>query len=192
MFSTWYIPYLDAAQYAAEPGAGTPGSGKIAPLSTWNTEILDSGQKTVAGAFCSAHYFTLNDDGFVAQAWYQQGTRILDVRDPMHIKQVGYFFTGHNETWIPYFVPGRDPFGRLTGLTSDLIYTADVVRGIDVLKFTPPGTSPAATVGLEAPILPQWLAASSGAVPVRSSAPTKAYGFACRLPEAVRPTVAFP
>ena len=32
--------------------------------------------------------------GFIAQGWYQQGMRILDVRDPMNIKQVGYFFAG--------------------------------------------------------------------------------------------------
>jgi len=39
---------------------------------------------------CSAHYFD-ERDGIVAQGWYQQGTRFLDVSDPTDIRQIGYF-----------------------------------------------------------------------------------------------------
>jgi hypothetical protein len=176
-FSTWHIPYLDATQYAADNPTGTPGKGTITPLDNWNTEILDSGVGTVAGAFCSAHYFTVNDAGFVAQAWYQQGTRILDVRDPRNIKQVGYFFTGAMETWIPYFVPQYNAKGKQTGRMTDLIYTNDVVRGIDVLRFNAPATTPANTTDLTAPILTGWLSGATTA----TTLPSKEYGFLCRL-----------
>jgi hypothetical protein len=176
-FSTWHIPYLDAAQFAADNPAGTPGKGAITPLDHWNTEILDTGVGTVAGAFCSAHYFTVNDEGFVAQAWYQQGTRILDVRDPSDIKQVGYFFTGAMETWIPYFVPRYSAKGKMTGQMTDIIYTNDVVRGIDVLRFTPPTTAPQSTTDLTAPILSSWLTGATTA----ATLPSEEYGYLCRL-----------
>jgi hypothetical protein len=180
-FSTWHVPYLDAAQYTQDNPTHKPGGGRIAPLGNWNTELLDSGIATPAGAFCSAHYFTVNDGGFVAQAWYQQGTRILDVRDPRNIKQVGYFFTGAMETWIPYFVPARNAKGQMTGKSSNLIYTNDVARGIDVLRFTKPNTAPADTVPLEAPILPQWLNPTATAVATLQDRRSKPFGYTCPL-----------
>ena len=177
-FSTWHIPYLDAQRNAEDNPSGKPGNGKIVPLDNWNTEILDSGQGTPVGALCSAHYFTVDEAGFVAQGWYQQGTRILDVRDPRDIKQVGYFFTGAMETWMPYFVPEYDEAGVQTGNVTDLIYTNDVVRGIDVLRFTAPETAPEDTEPVEAPILPQWLAAGANGV---ASLPSDDFGYLCRL-----------
>ena len=170
-FSTWHVPYLDAAQYDADNPGKKTGNGRIAPLDSWNTEILDSGTRTPAGALCSAHYFTVDDAGFVAQAWYAQGTRILDVRDPSDIKQVGFFIPAASEVWIPYFVPEYGPDGKQTGKSTDIIYTNDVVRGIDVLRFTPPATAPAATASVAAPILPQWLEPASGATLPRRHAP---------------------
>jgi hypothetical protein len=35
---------------------------------------------------------------FVAQGWHEYATRILDVRNPKDIKQVGFFFTPASET----------------------------------------------------------------------------------------------
>ncbi len=177
-FSTWHIPYLDAAQYKLDNPTYTPGRGKITPLDNWNTEILDSGQKTVAGALCSAHYFTYHDAGIVAQGWYQQGTRILDVRNPRNIKQVGYFFTGATETWHAYWVPERDAKGRVTGRDTNIVYTNDVARGIDVLKVDLPKKKPGNTDPIEAPILPQWLNETASLV----STPSKKFGYICRVP----------
>ena len=179
-FSTWHVPYLDAAQYDADNPTKKTGNGTIAPLDSWNTEILDTGTRTPLGGLCSAHYFTVNDAGFVAQGWYQQGTRILDVRNPADIKQVGYFFGGGSEVWIPYFVPEYGADGKQTGNSTDIIYTNDVVRGIDVLKFTPPATTPADTEPVEAPILPQWLASGANAA---AALPSKDFGYLCRLPQ---------
>lgn len=177
-FSTWYIPSLDADQAAVDNPLGKPYGGTITPLDKWNTEILNSGQPTVAGALCSAHYFTYNDAGFVAQGWYQQGTRILDVRDPSDIKQVGYWFTGDTETWHAYWVPERDEEGVVTGKDTNLVYTNDVARGIDVLRVTLPDSAPERTEPVTAPILPVWLTAGA-ALP--ASAPSETFGYACRL-----------
>jgi hypothetical protein len=151
----------------------------MTPLDNWNTEILNTGQPTVAGAFCSAHYFTFHDSGFIAQGWYQQGTRILDVRNPKNIKQVGYYFTGDTETWHAYWVPARDSKGRATGKDTNIIYTNDVSRGIDILKVTLPGSKPKDTKPIEAPILPQWLGATA---PATASTPSKKFGYLCRMP----------
>lgn len=176
-FQTWRVPYVDAQQYAGDNPDFRPAQGKIEPLDMWNTELLDSGRRSIAGALCSAHYFTYHEGGFVAQGWYQQGTRILDVRDPSDIKQVGYFFTGASETWSAYWVPEYDASGHQTGRDTNLVYTADV-RGIDVLRVGLPTTAPAETAELRAPILPQWLA---GTAPAGASAPSKDFGYLCRL-----------
>ena len=177
-FSTWYLPYTEAEQYAGDYAAGGNGNrGKMTPLDRWNTEILNSGQPTVAGALCSAHYFTYHEaSGLVAQGWYQQGTRILDVRNPRDIKQIGYFFTGDTETWHAYWVP-EYVNGKQTGNDTNLIYTNDVARGIDVLKVTLPTTTPEESIPVTAPILPQWLALA----PVQASAPSPKFGYACRI-----------
>jgi hypothetical protein len=178
-FSTWHVPYISAEQYGVDNPQLKRNMGKITPLDTWNTElVVDGGGPTPAGALCSAHYFTYHQDGFVAQGWYQQGTRILDVRNAHDIKQVGYFFGAVSETWHAYWVPERDATGKVTGKSTNIIYTNDVARGIDVLKVTLPATTPADTTPLRAPILPQWL---SG-VGMVSSAPSDKFGFVCRIP----------
>jgi hypothetical protein len=77
---------------------------------------------------CSAHWFTVNGN-IVAQAWYAQGTRFIDISDPAHPKQVGYFRVPSGTTGVttgsasaPYWHNG-------------LIYVADYNRGVDVLRF---------------------------------------------------------
>ena len=176
-FSTWHIPFLDAKEYRKVNPDKEFGGGTIAPLDRWNTELMESGVRTPAGGFCSAHYFTYHEAGFVAQGWYEQGTRILDVRDARDIKQVGYFVAGATETWGAYWVPERKN-GRVTGRMSNLVYTADHVRGIDVLRVALPQTAPADTVPVRAPILPSWLAPSTG-IDFRR---TEDWGLLCRRP----------
>lgn len=180
-FSTWYLPYVDAQQYDAdnprqENGQFLKHQGRITPLDTWNSEVLDTGTPTPAGAFCSAHYFTFHDAGFIAQGWYQQGTRILDVRNPRDVKQVGYFFTADTETWHAYWVPERDAEGHVTGNDTNIVYTNDVARGIDILRVTLPETPPAQTPDLKAPILQAWLSPT-----LRTSAPSERFGYLCRI-----------
>lgn len=83
--------------------------------------------------FSSSHYFDYQD-GVMAVAWYEQGTRFFDVSDPRDLRPIGYFMpAAGNETWNAVF-------------NGDYIYTIDVGRGIDVLKFT--GSTSSATVRL--------------------------------------------
>ncbi|MFU8876171.1 LVIVD repeat-containing protein [Micromonospora sp. SL4-19] len=93
----------------------------ISHWSPWGKE----GSSTTGS--CSAHWFTVNGN-IVAQGWYGQGTRFLDVSDPRNPTQVGYF---------------RVPAGQgVTGGSASavywhngLVYVADYNRGVDVLRF---------------------------------------------------------
>ena len=174
-FQTWHVPTL-------APGTnptGEAGGGTITPLDYWNTELADSGIKTPAGAFCSAHYFDVHDTGLVAQGWYQQGVRLLDVRDPRDIKQVGYYITGAQETWSAEWVPEYGEDGRQTGRDTNLLYTNDPSRGLEVLKVQLPETAPEATAAVTAPILSEWLLPNPAAA---AAAKASFFGAACRIP----------
>jgi hypothetical protein len=86
-------------------------------LSTWTTE------KAVGSSACdSAHYFTDNGQGLLAAAFYSQGTRFLDVRDPRHIRQVGFYRPTDADTWASYWRPGG------------YVFVADFTRGVDILR----------------------------------------------------------
>ena len=169
-FSTWHIPYTDAARYREDNPKLSPGGGRIAPLDLWYPE------DAAVGHACSAHYFDYNEKGFVAQGWYELGTRILDVRDPKNIKQVGFFFNNAMETWAAYWVPERNPKGKVTGRSSNIVYTADAARGVDILEVDLPGGKPSKTRAMKAPAIPAWLRASRERITV----PSKDWGYACR------------
>ena len=173
-FSTWHIPYVDAKRYKKDNPQLGPGKGRIAPLDIWYPE--DSG---VYGAHCSAHYFDYHESGLVAQGWYELGTRIMDVRNPRDIKQVGYFLApGATETWAAYWVPERDKKGKVTGKNSNIVYTADLVRGVDILRVDMPGKSAARTSEVEVPFVDGWNGLNLAPV----SAPSREYGLVCRIP----------
>lgn len=78
----------------------------------------------------SAHWFTDNGDGLLAQAYYSQGTRLLDIRDPRHIREVGWYNvqdqtgTTTNDTWAAYWHG------------DNYIFVADFTRGLDVLRYS--------------------------------------------------------
>ncbi len=186
--STWGIPYLDSDELLADNPDLSGVAGSIVPLDTWNSELYDLGVPTPAGALCSAHYFTYHDAGFIAQGWYGQGTRILDVRDPLNITQVGYFIPQGSEVWHAYWAPERDENGVVTGADSDIVYTNDVARGVDVLQVTLPETAPEATTALVAPILPEWLDMTTTPL----SVPDASIGYMCRIvsPAAVAASLA--
>ena len=121
-FQTWEISRTDTR------GGGEDGKGAPVPalraLDKWEVEIDPS-----RSSLCSAHYF---DDrgGLVAQGWYEQGVRFLDVSDPRDIRQVGFFIPQKNMTWGAVFPP-TDP-------TGEIVYGLDNLRGIDVLRFDRP------------------------------------------------------
>jgi hypothetical protein len=131
-FSTWYVDDLDPARTGGSP------TGSITPLDSVTVSDLDSAVPTPAAAFCSAHWFDVHQDGFVAQGWYGAGLRILDVRDPRSISQLGYSTGVATEVWDAYWVPQRNRNGVATGAKTNLVYTADAVRGIDVYEVALP------------------------------------------------------
>ena len=109
--------------------------GDVAELAgRWDVEVDPSRQSLGA-----AHYFDVRG-GLVAQGWYEQGTRFLDVSDPANIRQVGYWIPNKALTWGALFPP--------TDTTGEIVYSLDNPRGIDVLRFDrpEPGEPPRPTV----------------------------------------------
>lgn len=164
-FQTWQIE--------GELSATSPAT--LRNLDSWVTELDEltrlEGQSP-ATVLCSAHYFD-ERDGLVAQGWYEQGTRILDVRDPANIKQVGYFVMPVTETWGAYWAP-TDPSGQI-------IYSIDLARGIDILLIERPAPE---HPGKRAPVRKGWTR-SEGDFSAPSSAfsdPSEGFRWACRLP----------
>jgi hypothetical protein len=145
------------------------GAGKMKPLDTWKTELngyLTGGDaqdsKAPVTANCSSHWFE-ERGGIAAVGWYEQGVRFLDVRNPKDIRQVGYYLPADGATWAAYWVPGA----------SDIVYTADPARGIDVLRIDDPTKPKAASV--TAPILDEWFGAATVYVPSTD------FGYSCSL-----------
>jgi LVIVD repeat-containing protein len=75
---------------------------------------------------CSAHYFDARD-GLIAQGFYEQGVRLIDVRRPGRLRQVGYYVQRPGLVWGALFAP-TDP-------TGSTVYALDHSRGIDVLAL---------------------------------------------------------
>ena len=152
-FETWSVDTQGSRKLGAEQSH---------VLDTWQTELLaDTAQPA---AVCSAHYFD-ERDGIVAQGWYQQGARFLDVSDPTDIRQIGYYIPPGSLTWAAYFAP-TDPTGRT-------VYVLDAVYGITVLQLDGPGAGEAPTV--TAPILSTWTA------PIETATASTSFGTACFL-----------
>jgi hypothetical protein len=89
---------------------------RMKALDTWTPE----GQGGSSGC-ASSHYFASRGDGITANAFYEQGVRILDSSDPADIRQVGYFRETDSNTWAAYWHKGK-------------VFVADFGRGIDVLE----------------------------------------------------------
>ena len=79
-----------------------------------------------AGIVCSSHYFD-HRDGLVAAGFFQQGVRLLNVRDPRRITQVGYYISDTAMVWGALYAP-TDPAG-------EVVYVLDHAKGIDVIEL---------------------------------------------------------
>ncbi|MEA2279137.1 MAG: hypothetical protein QOC78_4097 [Solirubrobacteraceae bacterium] len=109
------------------------GTRKLELLDLWTTELNElmsgTGRSNPLGlpttVNCSAHWFDVSGS-LIAQGWYDQGVRFLDVSDPRAIRQVGYY-VDQGEFWAAYFAPS-DPRRRV-------VYALDVAGGIDVLSI---------------------------------------------------------
>jgi hypothetical protein len=92
-------------------------------------------------AFCSAHWFDVHQSGIVAQGFYEGGLRLIDVRDPRDLKEYGYVASGLSEVWDAYWVPQRNKNGVAGGNKTNIVYTVDAVRGLDVYTVDLPGSA---------------------------------------------------
>ncbi|MDQ3951981.1 MAG: hypothetical protein M3279_03290 [Actinomycetota bacterium] len=170
-FETWKLPLR---------ADGSPNGEDMTLMDAWETELL--ADTANAAAMCSAHYFD-HRKNVVAQGWYEQGVRLLDVSKPKSIRQVGYFVLPSAMTWAAYFPP-TDRSGRV-------LYVLDATHGIDVLEFARPKTGPLSASGkacagrrcarrvaptVRAPIRAEWRAVAPPA-----GTPLNDFGYACRI-----------
>lgn len=88
--------------------------------------------------FCSAHWFDYHETGIVAEAFYQGGFHLIDVRDPADLQAYGYAYGGASEVWDAYWIPRRDAAGVQTGSHTNFAITADAIRGLDVFEVDLP------------------------------------------------------
>ncbi len=76
---------------------------------------------------CSTHWFEARDDfrngGVVALAYYDNGTRFLEINKKGQIEEVGWFVPYAGVTSAPYWI------------TDEIVYAIDYARGLDILRF---------------------------------------------------------
>ncbi len=147
-FQTWWVKRLD----------GTPDA--IVPLD--KVELADLGSFPLpAGAFCSSHWFDFHPSGIVAAGFYGGGTQFIDVRDPKDLKPYGHATWGASEVWDSYWMPVYSKSGKMTSKKTNLAYSVDLVRGIDVYRVDLPGEKFDTNVAAFAPTGSGWLPTGS-------------------------------
>ena len=125
-FQAWHVKSLD----------GTPGA--IVPLD--KVELADLGNFPVPQhAFCSAHWFDYHPSGIVAVGYYGGGLQLVDARDPQNLKPYGHATWGLSEVWDAYWVPDYNKHDRATERRTNIVYTVDLARGLDVYTVDLPG-----------------------------------------------------
>jgi hypothetical protein len=124
--------------------------------------VVTDAKKPAAVAGCSSHWFSAHGS-IVADAWYEQGTRFLDVSDPYNIKQIGYYMPADTIASMALF--HEVTAGPLPGL---YVYVVDYSRGLDVLRFT-------GQAGAAVQLAPRYN------VPDFVRAPSPEWGWACRI-----------
>lgn len=81
---------------------------------------------------CSAHWFevhpTYKNGGMVAIGYYEHGTHFLNVANDGEITRKGYFLPAAGSTSAAYWI------------NRNVVYAVDYTRGIDILRYTGPGT----------------------------------------------------
>ncbi|MGA8848011.1 MAG: hypothetical protein WB471_15450 [Nocardioides sp.] len=124
-FQTWWIKRLDGTEDA------------IVPLD--KVELSDLGSfPTPQGAFCSSHWFDYRPGGLVAAGFYGGGTQVLDVRDPRNITTYAHSVWGLSEVWDAMWVPVYKN-GSMSNARTNVVYSIDLVRGLDVYAVDVPG-----------------------------------------------------
>ena len=77
---------------------------------------------------CSAHWFesheSFRNGGLVTGAFYEHGTRFLQITADGKVKQAGYFLPYGGSTSAAYWV------------NKEIVYSVDYTRGLDILRWT--------------------------------------------------------
>lgn len=85
------------------------------------------GNPAVDAAGCTAMWFQEHPDfhngGKVVSGWFEHGTRFLEVDKKGKISEIGYFVPAGGSTIASYWI------------TDKIVYSIDLVRGIDILRF---------------------------------------------------------
>ncbi len=183
MHNSYHPAYAKNAVLATEEvtGSNCPGSGKLASYDLTNTyggagfrstpakkfrmTLLDTWtpERQAGSTGCdSAHYFQDRGNGLLAAAFYGQGTRFLDVRNPRDIKQVGFYRPDDANVWAAYWRPGG------------YVFVADFTRGVDVIRVG------ALSNSVTAPALPARSVAN---------VPSSQFGWLCQVPKALPTTL---
>ena len=154
-FQAWHVRSL--------PG-GAAAEGTITPLD--KVELADLGTFPLpVGGFCSAHWFDYHQAGIAAVGYYGGGTQFVDVRDPQDLKTYGHAVWGASEVWDTYWVPVYNKNEVATGKRSNLAYSVDLVRGLDVYQVDLPQSRTSSSGGdLLTPVSGTHLQTSGGAL----------------------------
>jgi hypothetical protein len=154
-----------------KPGeTNSDGTTKLVMLDQWTTELNELSNATgrsPATGNCSAHWFD-ESHGVLAQGWYDQGVRFMDISNPRDIRQIGYWVT-EGTFWAAYYAP-TDP-------KRQVVYALDTATGVDVIKFDRTA-KPSQARSVRAPILKQWVTTEEG---FNRFLPSSKWGFACPL-----------
>jgi hypothetical protein len=139
--------------------------------------------KSPYNQYC-AHWFTTEPDfdggGLVAAAWYEHGTRFLDIAENGEITEAGYFVPLGGSQSAAYFVG------------DDIVLTTDYQRGIDILRFDRDapadevrvGMADAVAAGLVDPnsFFPWFGRSTAEIAAMRQRVPDSADAYRCPLP----------
>jgi hypothetical protein len=119
--------------YRLNPDGTIKGNGTAEGMSVAGTYNLpfqagDNDQSLLHGApGCTIHVFwQAPDEDRLVTAWYGKGTHVADFSDPARTKDLGWFIPDQADTW------SAKPH-------NGYIFTGDIQRGFDVLKYTGEG-----------------------------------------------------
>ena len=135
-FQTWEVPTPRWRRLPRGEPEPEPNKGTFRVLDTYNAPLEgEGGASTPAGGFCSAHWFDYHQSGVIAEGFYQQGLRLINVRDAKNLNQYGYVTGGATEVWDAYWVPQRREDGTVRpGYKTNIVYTVDAVRGVEAFE----------------------------------------------------------
>jgi hypothetical protein len=127
--ATTALPYVGAVQdigamhfYPLAKDGTIAGNGTL-KAGTFNLPLA----LTAGVAGCTVHVFwQAPDENRLVTAWYQRGTRVVDFSDPGNARELGWFEATGADTWAAK--PHRG-----------YIFTGDLARGMDVLRYTGSG-----------------------------------------------------